>query len=238
MSYNADTRTITLDGSIEKPPIDIALHMVHVFAEIYKDPHSSPSIRKDAEELFKWLGQDIDKLTPESTIKFKRAYLAYLSIGMSPSFDSQPLFDMIHALPEAKERMKLKPPTEIMDIFDRMIATDDEIAKKREHDLAAERKKFEQVFQKLNQKPKMVDQQFVDRIKDKVNDLSEKTKIFLSITFAWFVWVSLRTNTYFELLGHYFGRWDDDMFLQNFLTVPVLLLLGNFLYNRYIKKSQ
>lgn len=233
MTYNAETRTSTVDGSIETPPLDMALHMVHVLADMYKDPNQSPAVRKDTEDLYRWLGQDVGVLTPTSTEKFRTAYLAYLSIGVSPNFSSQPLFDMIHALPEVKERIKLKPPTEIMDIFDRMIATDEEISKKRSHDYSIERKKIEKTFGLLKNKPKTVDQ-----VKEKFESFSEKTKIFLVVTVCWFLWVIIRTSTYFELLGHDFDQWDEDMFLQNFLVVPVVLIVGNFLYNRYIKDKK
>lgn len=233
MTYDPKTNTSYVDGKIETPAIDMALHSFNFYAQIYKEGSPPPLIKKHTEILFNWLGQEIGPLTLESAEKVKGAYLAYLALGVAPSSDTQALFDMIHSQPDAKEWAKLKPPTEIMDIFDRMIASEEKIREKRQQDLEIEKQKFQKVFQQF---PKKTNHR--GGINERLSRLTEKQKAFWVLTAIWFCWVTIRTNADFELLGHDFQEWDSDMYLQNLAVVPLLMFVGNFLYVRYIKSGR
>ena len=122
------------------------------------------TLRRDAQEkginqrlvgdwhiLADWLNSDGSPLTPAQSNRVLYAWRAYVAIGLAPSFKLQEAFDTLGRLylqqhPDCKSD---KPPTNVMDVFDRMIATDTEIAEKRAADLAAERAKFEPIISAL-----------------------------------------------------------------------------------------
>jgi hypothetical protein len=178
--------------------------------------------------LFNWLGQEIGDLNPASIEKIKIASLAYVSIGLGPSFETQGVFDIFHAMPEAKERAKLKPPTEVMDFFDRLFASEAEIKEKREHDFSIERARIKKVFDEIKSKPL--------NSKDLKHKFSEKKKVFWGLASLWLFWVVMRTKSSFELVGYDFHQWDDDMFIMNVVVFPFIMWIGNFFYKRYFAK--
>ncbi|MCU7892885.1 MAG: hypothetical protein KZQ78_15260 [Candidatus Thiodiazotropha sp. (ex Ustalcina ferruginea)] len=143
---------------------------------------------------------------------------------MAPSFKLQEVFKYFHH--EYKKAgfdvNACKPPEEVMDVFDRMLATDEEIAKKKKYDWEAERLKLDAVFGKSN-KPK--------GIKGKLNSTSRNTRIIISVSVVWLIWVVFRTSGRYELLGpSRLYSWDDDMFFANAI-VPILA--GIVLFKAY-----
>ena len=100
-----------------------------------------------------------------------------------------------------------------MDVFDRLLATDKEIAAKKNHDWAEEKKKLESV---LNTLPKRK-----LSFKQRISSLSKNSRIFIAASVAWFIWVVLRTSDDWEILGIYLNDWDEDMFFAN-LILPII----------------
>lgn len=101
--------------------------------------------------LAEWLNSDGSALSAAQSQRVLYAWRAYVAIGLAPSVKMQEAFDTLGRLylqqyPDCKGD---KPPTNVMDVFDRLIATDKEIAEKRASDLAAERAKFEPIIKRL-----------------------------------------------------------------------------------------
>jgi len=119
-----------------------------------KDAHEKgidPRLIDDWRTLAAWLNSDGSELSPVQLQRVLHAWRAYVAIGLAPSFKLQEVFDALGRLylqqyPDCKSE---KPPTKVMDVFDRLIATDKEIAEKRASDLATEHAKFEPLIQKL-----------------------------------------------------------------------------------------
>ena len=102
-----------------------------------------------------------------------------------------------------------------MDVFDRLLATDQEISAKREYDWAEEKKKLEAVFKK-SPKKKLT-------LKQKINSISKNSRIIIASSLVWFVWVLFRTTDDWEMLGMYLDDWDGDMFFAN-VFLPIIIL--------------
>ena len=237
MGYDVNTKTIIVENDDDaigtKFQGDSAVHWVSVYTSIYKNEDKPPpiKIKKDTEILFNWLGQEIGVLNKSSIDKLKSAWIAYLSIGFPPTDALQESFDLYSKSPGAEQRSKNRPPQEIMDVFDRMLASEEDIKERRDRVFGEEKRKIEAVFKKFKKKKTLLEE-----LKDTYDEMSDKKRIFWKLTIAWIFWVLVRSNNSFELVGYYFNKWDDGMFIQNVLVVPVLLYVGHYVY-KYLKKN-
>lgn len=233
MSRDHSKNMFSFDASGDSFYLNLIIFLVNLAVDAYAQPNTSQGLRKDTECICKWLGQEIGPLTPESTEKLRSAFLGYLSIGLAPSFAMQPVFDLFNKHPQSRERMLLKPPAEIMDIFDRFCATEEEINKKRAYDHALEKKKIEQIAAKFKKKPPPPAGLIVE-----TTLAMEKNRFLLGAAGAWFLWVYFRTKGAFELLGTDLHQWDPDMFYVNLLVVPFTFFMGKFLWKTYKNRKQ
>lgn len=105
----------------------------------------TPSVKADWKIVEAWLENYGTPLTDTELEKVQDAWLAYLAIGLAPSFALQGPFDALSAA--IKKQIVITPahkaPTKVMDVFDRLLATDKDIKEKRASDIEAERKRFE-----------------------------------------------------------------------------------------------
>ncbi|WP_146204387.1 hypothetical protein [Massilia glaciei] len=218
------------NGSEEDVRAEMGFLPLEIMLDQYRKSSCAPSIQTDLKTVFAWLGQDIGELTAQSEVLYRRGYLAYLSIGVAPSFQLQKSFDMAFAHPEARARAKHKPPEAVMDAFDRMFASDSEIASKRKHDWEVETAQMSQALNKVR-----VSHSGTGWLVNFVIGTTEKARLFRAVSVAWCVWVLLRTEIYFELVGFQFHQWDEEMLVANLLALPVLVYLSHYLFKVYAK---
>lgn len=226
MTFDPRTNKITLTGTApDEFVLDMILFQTRVMSDLSKNENASQRIKQDALTLKNWLGEDLDNLSANGTKKLQDAFLAYLSIGAAPSFDLHDLFKSFSSKKNASEHIHNKPPNEIISVFDRMFASDEEIQKKKEADYAAHKQKLAELFDKKdivkNHAP----------VSQKKRFSGDRQK-YLFISLVWVLWVILRTSTDFELVGYHFDNWDEDMFFINALIVPAALLIFVWWKNR------
>jgi len=125
---------------------------VRMLRELSQGSNANESTRKDWATIRDWLGCHNNELTTEHDENIGRAWLAYLIIGRAPSHELQPVFDSFHA--QYKNSNLTRPPAGIIGVFDRLLASDDQISQKRVSDLEAERLKLAQIIGKLPNKTK------------------------------------------------------------------------------------
>lgn len=215
MSFNKDTNTITLDKNSDFL-VDSGVFFIHILKKTSLSGDSPSELNSDWKVIENWLDLNSSNITPEAEAKIGKAWKAYLAIGLAPSFKLQEAFN--HYSEQYKKSdysfKNDKPPTEVMDVFDRLLATDQEISSKREHDWAEEKKKIEAVFKQLPKK-KLT-------LKQRIHSLSKNSRIIVASSVAWFVLVSFRTIDDWEILGVYLDDWDEDMFFAN-LFLPIII---------------
>jgi hypothetical protein len=112
-----------------------------------------------------------------------------------------------------------------MDVFDRMLATDAEIKSKHIYELEKEKKRLSEVLGTRTKSTTPV-------VTKKFKELSKDKKYFLGLSLMWIIWVLVRTNDSFELVGYWFERWDEDSIYINMLIGPVII----WLVMRVVKK--
>lgn len=229
MAYDHRTTTITVDQDTDLSENTGKL-FINTLKDIAQGEDAPYQLQKDWRIIEQWLGCEGRRLTNEDNDKIGRAWKAYFAIGVAPSFNLQETFTSFSEQYKYQEYdyKKDKPPTEVMDVFDRLLATEEEIEEKQSDDYKKEKEKFEKIFKE--QGHKTGDQK-------RPNFLSKYKRIFIALTFVWFIWVVFRTSGNYHLFGIYLGSWDEDMFLVNFIFPPLAVLISFLLY-KWIKKAE
>lgn len=122
------------------------VYFIRVLLDMARRPEASASIRADAKIIMEWIGYSSGDLTLDQCEKISRGWKAYIAIGLAPSEKLQSAFTQFRAtLPIVTTQDR--PTEQVMDAFDRMLATDNEIKVKR----AADAKAVEERFRALSQ---------------------------------------------------------------------------------------
>lgn len=214
MSFDKDTSTITLDEHSDFL-VDSGVFFIHMLRKMALAENAPTRLLKDWRIVESWLSCKDGNITSIEENKIGKGWKAYLAIGVAPSFKLQEVFD-VYSKQYKDSGYSFKddrPPTEVMEVFDRLLATDKEITVKKNHDWAEEKKRLEAIFKKFP-KRKLT-------FKQRLSSLSKNTRIFIASSIAWFGWVVLRTSDDWEILGIYLSDWDSDMFFVN-VALPIL----------------
>src|SRR3546814_3971671 len=98
-------------------------------------------MRKDWTIVAEWLEHTAGDLTSQQFEKLEKAWIAYLAIGLAPSVELQSAFQ--HYSEQFPDQNKAdRAPTAVMNVFDRLLATDAQIKLKRTSALKAVEERF------------------------------------------------------------------------------------------------
>lgn len=225
MAYDPDPKMITAsDESVLM--LNSGLFFVDILRKEAAQPNAPEALREDWKVIEVWLGSAGRPLSSEDNEKISAAWHCYFAVGVAPSRKLQPVFDSFHT--KFKESGICiganKPPTEVMDVFDRLLATDTEIKQKKKQDWDAARKKFKPLLKGVS-------------TNKETNWWRTKSTAFRKWAFLSLVWAI--SVVFFVGIFDPFdnGAWrymDDEEYIQMF-TVMILPLLGGFLLHIYIK---
>jgi len=193
MGYDSNTKTITI-GPGSDVLADSGVHFVHVHRDIALKKDSSEGIKRDWKILEDWLGCQGRELTAADDQRIRMAWMGYYAVGLAPSFNLQPVYDLFATQHDVKEFKKHKPPTAVMDVFDRMQASDEEIAKKRAHDEAIAKSQIRAALNLPKSKPLLT----VKPANQSAGYLADTKKlanaIFTVLTIGWGLWLNKETD--------------------------------------------
>lgn len=186
-------------------------------------PEAPQSMRDDWAMIARWLAWTEGEFTAAQSEKIKSAWTHYFAIGLAPSIKLQEQFDFFAR--ELKDWPKdERPPTEIMNVFDRMMASDEDIATKRKLDLETEAKRLRPLFVKVSKREPGGWWRALD----------SRTRKWL---FACVVWAVLMTiyAVYFDPFDT--GGWDlmDDEDTQRYLLILAAPIAGGLVWKVYEK---
>lgn len=185
------------------------------------------SIKNDWETIRQWLGCVDGELTAANSAKISDAWKAYYAIGLAPSLQLQAVFDEISRQYRHRGTSFDRPPTNVMDVFDRLMANDGDIAAKRAHDIRAEHAQFDPLFHALKRdKP--------------VGWWRERSPLFRAWAFGCFVW-AIGTVLYtavfdpFQVYG--WENMGDEEYAKLGLLVALPSAAGavSYVYNRWVR---
>jgi len=145
-------RQIIVDNSDET---GVLRQMGALFADELREdaerPDAPAAIKRDWFTVADWLGHTSGPLTAEQAKSVEEAWIAYWAMGVAPSGKLQDQFD--HYSTELAGRRGTTPPKAVLDVFDRMLATDEEIRTKRSADTRREAQAFQRAAQALKGRP-------------------------------------------------------------------------------------
>jgi len=109
----------------------------------------NPQLISDWVEIKDWLGLESEEITDIDYQKFQDTWKAYLAMGVAPSDTLQPVFSKLSKSfkLDGYDPKANKAPSSIMNIFDRLLASDEEIKKKKRLDLERHYKRFQSIDQ-------------------------------------------------------------------------------------------
>ena len=138
MAYDKKTQTITVGPSSDFLA-DFGAFSLNVMRDLAQEPNTSVAFKSDWAIIEDWLKCAGRELTQEDHDKYGRAWQAYYSIGLAPSFALQDHFTEISKKYKSRGQSFLNdmPPGKVLQVFDRTLATEDEIRIKRGADRAA-----------------------------------------------------------------------------------------------------
>jgi hypothetical protein len=155
MSYDSKTGTIN-SGPESDFLAHSGAHFVNALRRLSQDSTTPPQVKSDWKILEDWLGCIGRAPTDGDNERIRKAWCAYFAIGVAPSHELQPVFDSFSDKHKASGQPYTsdKPPENVMDVFDRLLASDADIKKKQADDIAAEKKKFAKLLDNLPGRPK------------------------------------------------------------------------------------
>jgi hypothetical protein len=116
--------------------VDLGVYSASVLHQLSTDAATPVSVVNDWKVIERWLGCTGRDLTSIDDERIGKAWKAYIAIGVAPSFELQPTFDTLsdQYKQQGYSFKSDKPPTEVMDVFDRFLASDADIKAKKAKD--------------------------------------------------------------------------------------------------------
>lgn len=188
--------------------------------------HDAPeAVRRDWTIIAKWLDHSTGDLSLDQHRRIERAWLAYLAIGAAPSHKLQPAFSMFAGQLVGTDKAD-RAPTAVMDVFDRLIASDADIERKRAADMNATKAQLQPLLDRLNhdRRPRWWRRQ---------SGLVRRW-IFAAVLWALLMFVVFRFFDPFDVGG--WDRLDDEEMVQFALIVlaPVAAGAAFYIYRRWV----
>lgn len=205
------------------------VHSIKILRDLAQSPKTPQSIKHDWSVIEEWLGCAGRQLNQNDFDKISKAWIAYYAIGVAPSHQLQSLFDDFSEKYSAERNGFLleKAPTHVMDVFDRMLATDAQINEKKAADWAVEKDKFAKILSNLPSK-------------NQTSWWRQQSRSFRAWIFISFAWAAIATF-YISVFDPFDVRnWnyaDVKDYLKAFSTIGLIFILGIFkkMYDLIVK---
>jgi hypothetical protein len=135
--YDSRSGSIDISPNEELVP-EMAPHFIHMLRDLATDPTAPAQIKQDWAILQEWLGCAEHGLTAEHDQRVTTAWKGYLGRGAAPGLSLQPTFSQFRARHHSSGQPPVPPPPRrVAEVFDRLLATDEEIKALREFERRA-----------------------------------------------------------------------------------------------------
>lgn len=149
MAFDPKNNTISV-GEGEDFSADSGQFFVLTLKKLSEDPSFAHDhrLKSDWRVIEEWLGCGDGNLSESDLDKIGRAWKAYTAIGLAPSEKLQDSFDLQSQMykKQGYSFEKDKAPKAVMDVFDRLLATDEEIATKQKTTIEVETLNFKNLL--------------------------------------------------------------------------------------------
>lgn len=228
MAFDNRTNTITVGPNFDFVA-DSGVFFINTLKKLAENSNPPTSIANDWKVTESWLQCAGRPLSDQDNDKIAKAWRAYIAIGVAPSEELQPMFtDFSNRYQrDGLVYVQDKPPTKVMDVFDRLLATEAAITTKRKQDWDNERKRFEAVLGKVAPRKES-------------SWWRSKSKNFRVWAFGSGVWAFLVLVFFAVFDPHNYGTWKymrNSDYIEMFCIMAIPLLAGgiNFIYEKFVK---
>ena len=230
---------MTSEATLLKPDLagflDTGIFFVDTLRDLASEVDTPQRVKADWDVIQQWLGNDAALLTTEHKKRVRDGWKAYIAIGLAPNDKLQDTFDLLSAALLATEPTckNQRPPTEVMDVFDRLLASDTEIAQKRAKDIAAEKERIRPALVRLSATASNKKDASGTAWKNRPPEF--RKWVFFSV--IWFATVVLYTVV-FDPFDH--GAWrywsEADVFKVSMISlIPTIAWRLKIIYDRHVK---
>jgi hypothetical protein len=192
-----------------------------------EDPNCPVRMRQDWQSIAEWIGFEGGDLTYDQLEMIGCGWVGYVSIGLAPSHAMQSNFEAIAK--SMGDLPSLRPPKQVMRVFDRLFASDEEIKEKRAADIEAERRMLEPLF-----KAAAASKAEAEIGRWHWHGLSRAARKWIFCCIVWLAAVYVYAYIFdpFDT-----GGWDGmrDEEFNRLVTVACLPIFGGVVYRAYLK---
>ena len=239
------------DGAIDLGSVGVM--MVEMARKTALSDGASENAKENWNTIKTWLELERSELGASERDRIGKAWKSYLAIGEAPSHKLQPAFDQFaeDCRADGYDFRPDKPPAVVIQAFSRMMATKDEIYKKRVQDVTQELKNRSPSEAKLaeselkNRSPsetKLAESEPKTEPKQRRKSSSVFFRFFIVFTVVWSIWAFFRSDGEFMAFGIYFEKWHQEYgpigFFTDFLLPPILLLFGRIAFKWVMRGRQ
>lgn len=188
-------------------------------SELRQDAYTSgvsEQIIKDWKTIENWLGCENRPLSQQDKDRIGRAWKSYCGVGIAPSINLQPAFNSFHKQAKNERWETVSVPSLVRDVFDRLLATESEIAEKKR----SEQQMLKKALEDRKSKPKLSSR-----------FLSKQRRIWIVGLVIWSAYVIFRTSDYYEVFGVELRRWDSNYLWLNLLLPPLTIVVGMYVHH-------
>jgi hypothetical protein len=138
-----------------------------------------------------------------------------MALGVAPSVALEPVFSWYATKCESNGLIDAAdiPPKEVLHVFIRMLAADEEIGSKNSGSSTSEKSKKKNKWSSIN------------------------TGLLIAATVAWSAWVIFMTFGYNEIAGIELEKWDKEMFLPN-LILPIAVIFSGIVMCKWLRSLE
>lgn len=209
---------------------EMSTFVVSTLRDVAAKPDAPLDVKADWKVIEGWLDCGDRAFTENDREKIRKAWHAYVAIGLAPSSHLQPVFDAMsdelkHDDPPYKDS---KVPTEVIDVFGRLLATDLEIKKKRASDIASTKARLQPAIAAPGQN------------RNGRNWWRGQTLQFRRWVFFAAIWMAVTFTGFAVFDPFHHGAWrywrgEDLLRMFLILLLPVIAGLLKRIYDRYVK---
>jgi hypothetical protein len=132
VAFQSKTNTITV-GPGSDFVVDSGAFFIKLLRDLALKPGASIGIRNDWRTISTWLGRGEEELTSADYERIGQAWRSYINRGVAPSVALEKPFQELARTKQGVRGGRDEVPPEVYQVFDRLMASDEEIREKRNY---------------------------------------------------------------------------------------------------------
>lgn len=239
VTYKSDDNTIIIDKNSDFS-VDSGVFFIHTLKQMANEKDATTEFKSLWNVIETWLDCKNRELSKSDENKIAKAWKAYYAIGKSPSIELQPAFDMFSKKyrEEGYCYSSDKAPSEVINVFDKLMATDEQIEAKRKSDFQKGESNKLGTIPKPKVNKKVAPSKNENYPKFLCHLQTKKGRIFYAMLSTLLIFLSFNgIDESFELIHRYFFALIVVFLTGSFVAFGFLTIVDLFI-NKFISNWQ